>query len=495
VSEPELPKQLVARFRAVSLERIERVEAAWLALTQRMGSEEVEAELLQDVHTMKGEARVVGFADVVLITQRLEDLLFAARRHHYRVHEDVDVVVTMGLQFIRMLLRKKAGTSQGGIDMNGFLKHIDEVMAEWPRHSELPTSDRHSTGAPSGELARIGNQARMRLGEAATDIYLASLSSPGDVRLERAWKTLSAELVELGAAPIMPLVRRHAASARELAVELGKELDVTISSSDVRVAVEVVDALNASLLHTIRNAVDHGIEAPDVRKARGKSRRGSIEVDVASRDDAIEVTIRDDGGGVDVERVRARAASLGLVTAEEAAALPTSRLLDLVFAPGVTVRDSADAISGRGIGLDAVRAAIERVRGSIRIASNDGAGVEVTIRLPPSGKVIEVHRVPSSRSGIVVALPTTWTLRTAEGDTAVDPLQVLAVPHGKGPRVRYMLARDQEEHAFWAGGPATRATAIRICPTAPSSPVEVVDIEGSLALFLRPDVVFAAPRA
>jgi two-component system chemotaxis sensor kinase CheA len=490
VSEHDLPKQLIARFRAVSLERIERVGAAWLALTQRMGNDEVEAELLQDVHTLKGEARVVGFADVVLITQRLEDVLFAARRHKYRVHEEVDVVFTMGLQFILMLVRKKAGTSQGGIDMNGFLKHIDEVMAEWPRHSEMPSGERPSTSAPSGDGGRLAQQTRLRLGLAATEVYLSSIAAPSDARLRRAWTMLAGELAELGAVPILPLVRRHAAAAKDLAAELGREIDVAIVCSDIRVGVEVLDALNAALLHTLRNAVDHGIESPEDRRSRGKPRRGAVEVHIASSDDAIEVAIRDDGAGVDVERLRKQAVTAGVVSAEEAAAMPVPKLIELVFVPGVTVRESASPISGRGIGLDAVRASVERVRGAIQIASQDGAGVTVTIRFPPVGKVVEVHRLPSTRPDVFLALPTTWKLRAADGATAVDPLDALAVGRGDVPRIRYLVTRDSEEHALWAGGPAARSSAVRICPTAPTLPVEVVEIDSTEAIFVRPDVLF-----
>jgi chemotaxis protein histidine kinase CheA len=301
---------------------------------------------------------------------------------------------------------------------------------------------------------------------------------------------LSGELAELGAVQILPLVRRHAAAAKDLAADLGKELDVAITSSDVRVGVQVLDALNAALLHTLRNAVDHGIEPPEQRRSRGKAGQGSIEVDIASRDDMLELTIRDDGGGIDVERVRQRVVALGLVGADEAKAMPSAKLIDLVFAPGMTVRESASPISGRGIGLDAVRASVEKVRGTIQIASRDGAGVTVSIRFPLAERAVEVHCLPSTRPDVLLALPTSWTLRAAQGDTGVDPLDALAVGGGAGQRLRYLVTRDGEEHAMWAGSPASRGTAIRICPTAPSLPVEVVEIDSVEALFVRPDVMF-----
>src|SRR5690606_1890417 len=127
------------------------------------------------------------------------------------------------------------------------------------------------------------------------------------------------------------------------------------------------DAIHAALLHTLRNAADHGIESPEARVAAGKPRRGTISVRLALESDEIVVTVHDDGAGVDLESIRQRAEKLGMLSAEEAQTLPDATVLDLTFAPGFSVREAASTISGRGIGLDAVRAGIERLGGSITL--------------------------------------------------------------------------------------------------------------------------------
>lgn len=492
-----LPTDIVAQFRATSIDRLGRIERTWGALTQRVGTAEAESELLHDVHTLKGEARLVGFADVVLLTQRLEDLLVAARRRRYRVTEDVDVLVTMAIQFIRMLVRKRAGASQGGIDINGFLQQIDDVLAEWPRQSETPDVS-GAAGSRPAEGGKVSVAVRQRLGGAATQIFLELLTSSDRPRLHRAFDILIGELAQLDAVPLMPLVRRHATSAKEVAAELGKEVDVVIEGPDVRVGVEVLDAIHATLLHTLRNAVDHGIEAPSARAAAGKPRRGTVVLRIEMDREAINVTIEDDGAGMDIESIRRRAEKLGLLSPEDARAAPDSTLCDLAFAPGFSVRESASTISGRGIGLDAVRAGVERLGGTITLDSRSNVGVTVSLALPQSRRVIDVHRLPSTQPGVAFAVPTTWMVRGERRDDAIDPAVALGLrpedTSASATLVHIVLARDGEEHPVVVGGTITRVAAVRICPTSPDDGLEVVGFEDERMLLIRPDAFFPSLR-
>ncbi len=492
-----LPTDIVAQFRATSIDRLGRIEGTWGALTQRAATSEAESEFFHDVHTLKGEARLVGFADVVLITQRLEDLLVAARRRRYRVTEDVDVLVTMAIQFIRMLVRKRAGASQGGIDINGFLKQIDDVLAEWPRQSETPEAGGASAArAPEG--GKISVVVRQRLGGAATQIFLELLTSHDRPRLRRAFDILVGELAQLDAVPLMPLVRRHATSAKEVAAELGKEVDVIIDGPDVRVGIEVLDTIHAALLHTLRNAVDHGIEAPSARVAAGKSRRGNIVVRIRMDSDSIGVIVQDDGAGMDTETIRRRAEALGLLSPDDARAAPDSTLFDLTFAPGFSVRESASTISGRGIGLDAVRAGVERLGGTISLDSKRNVGLTVRFDLPQSRRVIDVHRLPSTEPGIIFAVPTTWRVRTERRDDSIDPAAALGLHRGSScisaTLAHIVLARDGEEYPLVIGGSITRVAAVRICPTSPDDGLEVVELGDERMLLIRPDAFFPSLR-
>lgn len=489
----ELPAALLDRFRTLSRERVDRIEAAWAALTSRVGDEGTDSELLHDVHTLKGEARVVGFTEVALITERLEELILAVRRRGFRVNEEVDVVVTMGVQFIRMLLRRGNG-GRSGIDLQGFLSHLDEVLAEWPRFSDSPTGPAARVGP--ADVGKLAVPARQRFGMAATDVYLEHLLAPGNARLRSAWETLSAELAQLDSVPVSSLVERHVSSGRDLALELGKEVHFDCDVGDVRVAVEVLDAMNTVLLHALRNALDHGVEPPRARLEVGKPRVAKVSVRVASSPDGVDVVIEDDGAGVDVERVRRRAVSLGLLTQAEAQASTLERVLEIIASPGFSSRDTASPISGRGIGLDAVRAAAERVLGRLRLSSEPGRGMTVRATLPSAAKVIEVHVFASTNPAISLAVPTTWRVKDAAIDAAParNPLHDLGLPCGPESHT-LSIARDLEVHALAVGGPPSRAVATRLCPTPPQCAIEVVQVDGGEVLLLRPEVFGDSPRA
>jgi two-component system chemotaxis sensor kinase CheA len=487
-----LPNDIVAQFRASSIERLSGIEEAWGSLAHGVPTAESEQTLFHDVHTLKGEARLVGFADVVLITQRLEDLLVAAKRRRYRVNEDVDVLVTMAIQFIRMLVRKRPGASHGGIDIAGFLKQIEDVLAEWPRMSDTPDSS-GAVSARTSEGAKITVAIRQRLGSAATQVYLELLNAKDKTRLQRAWDMLIGELATLEAVPLLPVARHHATSAKELAAELGKEVDVVLDGQEMRVGVEVLDTVHTALLHILRNAIDHGIEPPEARLAAGKARRGMVTVRLTATADAVMVAVQDDGGGVDLEAIRTRAEKLGLLSPEDALAAPDATLLDLTFAAGFTVRDTASTVSGRGIGLDAVRSGIERLGGRITLDSKCGLGTTMAFSIPASRRIVEVHRLPSTQGGLAFAIPTTWTVRSERSEPCIDPVDSLGlrgVAQVSKVMAQIVVARDGEEYGLVIGGPVTRVQAARICPTSPDDPVEVVQVGHELMLLLRPETFF-----
>ncbi len=165
-----VPENLLARFQALSFERLERIDSGWTALTQGTAPPTLERDVFRDVHTLKGDARVIGFREVALLSQRLEDLLVAAKARRFRVHDDVDIVVTMAIQFIGMLLRKRGDAPRMGIDLDGFVRQIDDVLTEWLRRaSEAPkegeVSGPHLHVAESGDEDRDGG-ARQRIATA-----------------------------------------------------------------------------------------------------------------------------------------------------------------------------------------------------------------------------------------------------------------------------------------------------------------------------------------
>jgi two-component system chemotaxis sensor kinase CheA len=181
------------------------------------------------------------------------------------------------------------------------------------------------------------------------------------------------------AAQVIDPLRR---SVRELGARLGKDVELHLAGGEVRLDRRILDALKDPLLHLVRNAIDHGLETPEARRAAGKSPTGRLEVRVEQRGTRIALVVEDDGAGLDPTRVRNTAVRRGLLTPEAAARLSEMEAARLVFQPGFSTRDEVTATSGRGVGLDVVQATAVRLQGSVDLAYTAGKGTRFTIDLP-----------------------------------------------------------------------------------------------------------------
>jgi two-component system sensor histidine kinase and response regulator WspE len=169
---------------------------------------------------------------------------------------------------------------------------------------------------------------------------------------------------------------------RNVARSLGKRVTLKIEGEGTQVDRDLLGRLDAPLGHLLRNAVDHGIETPDERRAAGKPEEGVIHLEARHIAGLLHVTLSDDGRGVDLERLRARIVQRGLINADAAQALTEAELLEFLFLPGFTLKDTVSDISGRGVGLDAVHDMVTQVRGVVRVTSQPGAGTQFRLQLP-----------------------------------------------------------------------------------------------------------------
>ncbi|CAH2031228.1 chemotaxis protein CheA [Trichlorobacter ammonificans] len=189
---------------------------------------------------------------------------------------------------------------------------------------------------------------------------------------------------------------------RDLSAELGKEIDLETSGAETELDKTVIEKLNDPLVHLIRNSIDHGIEMPEERKAAGKSPKGIVHLGAEHSGDSVLVTIRDDGAGLNKERIRAKAVERGLITA--ATELPDREIYNLIFAPGFSTAQKVTSVSGRGVGMDVVKKAIEALRGTIDINSEPGKGSVITLKIPLTLAIIETLLVRVDDSFFVLPL-------------------------------------------------------------------------------------------
>jgi two-component system chemotaxis sensor kinase CheA len=268
----------------------------------------------------------------------------------------------------------------------------------------------------AGESVQAANQAAVLLerllqfkfeGQAAT--LMATLAET----LERASR-YSTELQRATLAtrmqPVGRLFQKFPRLVRELAKDLGKDVELTIEGAETEVDRVVVDSLYDPLVHMLRNSLDHGVESPEDRLAAGKPAKSFISLKAWQEANSVMIVLQDDGKGMDPVMLRTKAQQKGLIS--ESATLTNDECFQLVFLPGFSTKEVASSVSGRGVGMDVVKTAVEKNRGAIHIESALGKGTKFAIRLP-----IELSIVPTmlvSTSGAALALPMAVVQRVVE---------------------------------------------------------------------------------
>ncbi|MDG3004885.1 hybrid sensor histidine kinase/response regulator [Paludisphaera mucosa] len=188
--------------------------------------------------------------------------------------------------------------------------------------------------------------------------------------------------------PLADGVRGFPRLVRDLARQVGKQARFEVVGEATGVDRDILDGLDAPLNHLIRNALDHGLEPPDDRRAAGKDPVGTIRLEARHMAGMLQIVLDDDGRGIDVERLRVKVVEKGLTTPPMAARMTEPELLDFLFLPGFSTKDAVTEISGRGVGLDVVQTMVQAVRGSVRVSSRPGRGTRFTLQLPLTMSIV-----------------------------------------------------------------------------------------------------------
>jgi two-component system chemotaxis sensor kinase CheA len=314
------------------------------------------------------------------------------------------------------------------------------LAREWQRLAHHVSAALERTGARpevAGAVAGLGDELR-RLAGAAEQAAAASRDDAR--RVTRAAAEVSDRAHRLRMRPFADACDALPRVVRDVARSAGKRARLEVRGGRVDADRAVIDALREILLHLVRNAVDHGIRAPEVRARAGKAEEGRVVVAAALRGDRLQVTVSDDGAGLNEAAVRGQLARRGLPVPDSPAALGRA-----LFEAGFSTRDQADAISGRGVGLDAVRDAVARIRGSVEVTWEAGRGTTFHLECPVS--LASVRVLLAEVDGQLLALPTAAVehlervqperLRQAEGRPVLvgegAPVPVVSLARVLGP--------------------------------------------------------------
>jgi two-component system, chemotaxis family, sensor kinase CheA len=316
-------------------------------------------------------------------------------------------VQTEDLQRV-LSMQKSLGELLVGARMVG-CSQVEAALAEQQEQNLIsdPGQSRSSIRVPSERLDKLINLVgelvvtQARLSQINDGLMQSDFLEPVE-EVERLTAELRDCVLNIRMLPIGSTFGKFSRLVRDLSAELGKEIDLITEGAETELDKTVLEQLGDPLIHLIRNCIDHGLEAPGEREAVGKPRRGHIRLAAVHSGAKVIITVQDDGRGIDPEKIRAKGLASGhLKPGEEH---ENRELLDLLFVAGFSTAEKVTSVSGRGVGMDVVRSAVEGLRGSVNIASGKGEGTTVTIALPLTLVIIDGLLVRAGDIGFVLPL-------------------------------------------------------------------------------------------
>jgi two-component system chemotaxis sensor kinase CheA len=300
-------------------------------------------------------------------------------------------------------------------DLRGLQRQLERWQRDWsktrPARSRLRRAHAQNGARDGDALVRFADQSDHVIQSILQDARaLVGDLSQNTAQLGAVADAISQEVLAIRLLPagtvFMPLERL----VRDLARQTGKDARLVLSGTDTEIDRRILDELRDPLMHMVRNTVDHGLELPQDRVQANKTSHGTLHLAAVQRGDRVQITVEDDGRGLDVDAIRETAIRRNLLTAERADQMDVSNLIDLIFHPGFSTRTSVTEISGRGVGMDVVREHVRRLGGEIAVRTTPGAGTCFTITVPLTLATTRVMLVEDG--GQLYAVPSSNIERT-----------------------------------------------------------------------------------
>lgn len=411
----EIKRDLILKnFLVESREGLDLMEQSILELESRPADSELIQTIFRVVHTMKGNASLLEIENLLSFSHSAEDLLDTVRDGKLFVTPEI---ITLLLDLVDVLRQMVTAAGEGKDEMPATAKDIlarvsrcvkGNGKTEKPKPEDAVRAEAATFTAgvfhkDTARTLRVDIEKLDRLLNLVGEITIArgrvsqmldaeDEISREDIRDAHSFAdTLHSELQETilkaRMVPIGPLFHQYNRTVRDLAKSLGKMAQLHIEGEDIEVDTAVVEHLKDPLLHMLRNALDHGIEVPAVRKKRGKPPAGTITVRAGRQGGNIVIEVADDGAGLDRQKILVAAEKKGLIAESEK--LSNHGVYQLIFESGLTTVSHVTNVSGRGVGMDVVRRNVQALRGTVQVISEPDVGSTVRIRLPLTLAIIE----------------------------------------------------------------------------------------------------------
>ena len=475
---------ILKSFLIESEEGLAQMEESILELESRPDDTELIQSIFRVAHTMKGNAGILDLRNLLTFAHKLEDLLDAIRKGKLSVTSDITTVLLAS----RDVFREMADAAGKGKDEMS--RRAKDVLGKISRHlTQNSNADKPKTiqekvaainsageglqrvdgGLPSVDAPQLAQMVVSR--EAAHTLrveidrldHMLSLTgeiviAQGRIRnrlvklqhpqareiedlhrdLEGIYKELQREMMRVRMVPIGPTFRQLKRSVRDISASHGKLAQLEVIGDDVEVDTTVLEHLKDPLLHMIRNAIDHGIEAPDVREGLGKERCGTLKLSAVHANGNIVVKLEDDGAGFNRQQIQDKARRMGLIS--DNSQVSDQDLLRFVFQAGFSTAKTITDLSGRGVGLDVVKRNIESLRGRIDLLSEEGKGTIITLRLPLTLAIIDGFSVSVGAENFII--PSDYVMECVELATEVRGPAGSGVLNLRGNPLPYVRLRE-----------------------------------------------------
>jgi two-component system, chemotaxis family, sensor kinase CheA len=414
--------EFIAEFLVESGENLDQLDRDLLALERSPADAQLVAGVFRSIHTIKGNSGFFGFSKLGALAHAGEHLLGRIRdgaavfdaRTAAPLYTLVDAVRTIlasiretgaeGDHDFRELSRDLAAAAEGGGTTPPVAPTAADRPVATPSSPAEPEPVAAAAPAPDAPAAAAGATAPEATIRVDVGVLASVLDLVGELvlarnelrsidtedaavlaasqRINAVTTALQEAAVKTRMQPVDHVLGKFPRTVRDLAVSCGKEVRLVIDGADTELDRSLVEAIRDPLTHLVRNAVDHGIEAPADRVAAGKPREGRLSLRAFQESGRVTVEVADDGAGIPVEAVRAKAVARGLVSADAAAGLSAHDVLQFIFEPGFSTARQVTSVSGRGVGMDVVRTNIEAIGGTVDIDSRPGLGTTVRVRVP-----------------------------------------------------------------------------------------------------------------
>jgi len=434
--DPELLNDVILE----SGEHLASIENELLNLERDPRNREAIHSVFRSFHTIKGLAGFLELAEIQRVAHQTESLLDEARNARLTVTPAVTDVILAAKDYLEDAFRQLANVLAGGAEqpfrdpapLIDRIRLAGEAPLAAPAEEARPAAPPETAeaedgraGDAAGASARQAESKTVKVDTTKLDYLLEtigelviaqsqvrhdpSLTAIENPRLQRKLAQLARTTTELQKTsmamrmvPIAQLFRRMARLARDLSRKAGKESEVEFSGEDTELDRSIVEELADPLVHMVRNSLDHGIEPPEERRAKGKPTAGRIWLRASHQAGHILIEVADDGRGIDRERVLAKARERGLVA--EGAQPGDSETFNLIFEPGFSTAERVTDISGRGVGMDVVRKQIQKLRGRIEVQSKLGSGTTFLLKLPLTLAIVDGLVIAVGRERYIVPL-------------------------------------------------------------------------------------------